>query len=595
MTLFVLVAAAALLLALLWAIVRAGRVVVSSPIVDPSRPSSPAAPKLPRVVILGGGFGGVYAARALEQALRASADFELSLITQDNYFVFQPMLPEVISGTIGMVDTVSPIRRLLPRTDVHIRQVLSVDLARRVVMTSPGFDPHPHEIPFDHLLVALGTVTDFRGRRGLPEHARPFKTLSDALALRSHVIRTLEEATIERERTDLVRQLLTFVVAGGGFSGVEAVAELNDFVRAVARQYRGIDPAQIRVILLHSQPRILPEMPEPLARFAESLLRKRGVELRLGVRLEAATGDAAILAGGEQIPTKTLLSTVPSSAHPVVEALPLPKAKGGRLEVDSFLRVKGTMNLWSVGDCALALTPDGKPCPPTAQYATRQAKVAAENIVAVLRGTELKPFTFKELGKMGSLGHRSAVADVFGVQVSGFLAWFLWRTIYLFKLPGWGRRLKVAASWTLDLVLPPDLVQLQLGSPGGFIHEHFEPGQVVFHRGDLGDRLYIVLSGEAEAVTESPDGGEVVLGHIGPGEFFGEMALLHESDRSATVRCVLAMDTLSLPKRDFGLLTKNLAGLKQNVDEVAARRASAPGQRGGASGHGAAAHAGASR
>jgi NADH dehydrogenase len=574
MNLLVIVAAAALFSALLLAIVRAGRVMVSSPIVDPSHSSSPETQKVPRVVILGGGFGGVYAARALEQALRGREDFEVALITQDNYFVFQPMLPEVISGTIGIVDTVSPIRRLLPRTEVHIRQVLSVDLARRVVVTSPGFHPHPHEIPFDHLLVALGTVTDFRGRRGLPEHARPFKNLADALALRSHVIRALEEATIERERPDLVRRLLTFVVAGGGFSGVEAVAELNDFVRAVARQYRGIDPAQIRVILLHSQPRILPEMPERLARFAERLLRKRGVELRLGVRLEAATGDAAILAGGEQIPTKTLVSTVPSSAHPVVEALPLPKAKGGRLEVDSFLRVKGTADLWSVGDCALALTPDGQPCPPTAQYATRQAKVAAENIVATLRGNELKPFTFRELGKMGSLGHRSAVADVIGAQVSGFLAWFLWRTIYLFKLPGWGRRLKVAASWTLDLFLPPDLVQLQLGSTGGFIHEHFEPGQVVFHSGDLGDRLYIVLSGEAEAVTERRGGGEVVLGRIGPGEFFGEMALLQNSGRNATVRCVRAMDTLSLPKGDFGLLTKYLAGLKQSVDEVAARRAS---------------------
>jgi NADH dehydrogenase len=555
------------------AIVRAGRVMVASPVVDRSRPAPSASARRPRVVILGGGFGGIYTAQRLESALGHRDDFEIVLVTQDNYFVFQPMLPEVISGTIGIVDTVSPVRRLLTRTEVHVRQVLGVDLERRVVVTSPGFHPHPHEIAFDHLVLALGTGTDFRGMRGLPEHARPFKNLADALALRSHVIRALEEATIEQERPDLISQLLTFVVAGGGFSGVEVVAELNDFVRAVARQYRGIDPSQIRVILLHSQQRILPELPERLARFAERLLKKRGVEVRLGVRLEAATGDAAILVGGELIPTKTLVSTVPASPNPVIEGLALPKSRNGRLEVDGFLKVKGTPNVWSVGDCALATTSDGQPVPPTAQHATRQAQTAADNIVATLRGGTLQPFRFKGLGKMGSLGHRSAVAEVLGLQISGFPAWFLWRTIYLFKLPGWGRRLKVAASWTLDLILPPDLVQLQLGSPAGFIHEHFEPGQVVFHHGDLGDRLYIVVSGEAEAVGQDSRGAEVVLGRIGAGEFFGEMALIQDSGRSATVRCVKAMDTLSLPKRDFGLLTANLAGLRQNVEAVVARRA----------------------
>jgi NADH dehydrogenase len=577
MGIVLLVGAVALVLLFIWGFARTGRVMVASPVV-PMASGTPATRK-PRVVILGGGFGGVYLAKRLEQHIRRGAQLECVLVTQDNYFVFQPMLPEIISGTIGIVDTVSPIRRLLPRTEVHVREVVGVDLERRVVIASPGFQPHPHEIPFDHLVLALGTVTDFRGMRGLPEHARPFKNLADALALRTHVIRALEEATIERERPELVRQLLTFVVAGGGFSGVEVVAELNDFVRAVARQYRGLDTTQIRVMLLHSQQRILPELPERLARFAERILRKRGVELRLGARLEAATGDAAILVGGERIPTKTLVSTVPSFAHPLIEALPLPKAKGGRLQVDAQLRVQGSSNVWAVGDCAFALAPDGQPAPPTAQHATREAEDAADNIAATITGRSLRPFTFKGLGKMGSLGHRSAVAEVFGIQISGFPAWFLWRTIYLFKLPGWGRKLKVAISWTLDLVLPPDLVQLRLGAARGFVHEHFEPGQVVFHQGDLGDRLYIVLNGEAEAVGRGPDGAESVLGRIGAGEFFGEMALLKDSGRNATVRCVKAMDTLSLPKSDFGVLTRHLAGLKKDVDDVAARRAIADAPR----------------
>ncbi|MGH7806395.1 MAG: NAD(P)/FAD-dependent oxidoreductase, partial [Candidatus Binatia bacterium] len=215
-----------------------------------------------RILVLGGGFAGIYTAQQLERALGRSDDFEIALVNRTNYFVFQPMLPEVLSGSIGLVDVVSPIRRLLPKTTLHVREVESIDLDRRVVTTSPGFQPHAHAIEWDHLVLALGAVTDFRGLRGLPEHALPFKDLADALRLRDHVIRALEEAAIEHHDPELRRELLTFVVAGGGFSGVEVAAELNDFVRGVARSYRGLDPREIRVVLVHSQDRILPEVSE---------------------------------------------------------------------------------------------------------------------------------------------------------------------------------------------------------------------------------------------------------------------------------------------------------------------------------------------
>jgi NADH dehydrogenase len=526
----------------------------------------------PRVVILGGGFAGVYTALELERALRKRNDFEVALVNKENYFVFQPMLPEVISGTIGIMDVVSPIRRLLHRTDLHVRDVEAVDLERQVVVTSPGFRPHAHVIPYDHLVLALGTVTDFRGMRGLPEHAMPFKNLGDALHLRNHVIHALEEAAIERHDAALRRQLLTFVVAGGGFSGVEVVAELNDFVRGVARSYRGLDPSEIRVVLLHSGDRILPEMDEPLALFAQKILGRRGVEIRLGTRLDAATGEEAVLAGGERIPTRTLVSTVPAFTHPLIEGLPLPKAKNGRLKVDAHLQVEGTTNVWALGDCAVVPAPGGGVCPPTAQHATRQAHVAAQNIVAAIRGGERRSFDFKGLGKMGSLGHRSAVAEVFGVNISGFLAWWLWRTIYLMKLPGWGRRLKVAVSWTLDLFLPAELVQLKLGGSRGISREHFEPGQEVFHQGELGDRVYIILSGHAEVVREDQAGSHT-LARLGPGECFGEMALLNQTTRSATVRCVETMDAVSLPKQEFTVLAANLPDLRRSFEKVAEDRA----------------------
>ncbi len=552
--------AVAILLFIALLVVLARRTI---PDVDPPRETGK-----PRIVILGGGFAGIYTASELEK--RARGDYEIVLVNKENHFVFQPLLPEVISGTIGLVDVVSPIRRLLPKTELHVREVESVDLAAKTITTSTGFHPHPHVLKFDHLVVAMGTVTDFRGLRGLPEHAFPFKTLSDALSLRNHVIRALEEAAIETHDAALRKRLLTFVVAGGGFSGVEVVAELNDFVREVARHYRGIDVKEIRVVLVHSQDRILPEMSEKLARFAQKILQQRGVELLLNARLSAATGEAATLAGGAVIETKTIVSTVPSSPHPLIEQLALPKTKNGRIQVDATLEVNGVENVWALGDCAMIPAPDGGFAPPTAQHATRQAQTVASNIVAKLRGGVKTKFVFSGLGKMGSLGRKSAVAEVFGIPVSGFLAWFLWRTIYLMKMPGWGRRIKVAVSWTLDLFLPPELVQLKLGGSVGVTQEHFEPGQEIFREGDVGDRVYIVLSGSAEVLR---DGARIAT--LGRGEYFGEMALLQQARRNATVRCVEPMDVLALPKRDFSALAANLPELRKSFEAKSDERARA--------------------
>lgn len=526
-----------------------------------------------RIVILGGGFGGVYTAMYLEKALRRRDDLEIVLINKENYFVFQPMLAEVVSGSIGILDTVSPIRRMLPKTDLHVREIESIDTTQQTITTTPGFSLHPNVIHYDHLVLALGNVTDFRGLRGLPEHAIPFKNLSDALYIRNHIIHALEEAAIEHRNIELRKQLLTFVVAGGGFSGVEVVAELNDFVRGVIRNYPQINPKDVRVVLLHALDRILPELDERLALYAQKILAKRGVEICLNTKLEAATGVDAILADGGRIATRTLISTVPSSPNPLVDALVLPRERG-RLKVDSSLLVTGTQNVWALGDCALVPMKNGGLCPPTAQFAIRQAKTAASNIVASIRGGERKQFQFKELGKLGALGHRSAVAQVFGVNISGFLAWFMWRTIYLMKLPGWGRRLKVAASWTFDLFLPPELVQLKLTNSRGIAHEHFEPGQVIFRQGDLGDRIYIITSGKVEVIRQE-DERLIHLAELGAGEYFGEMAILNQTTRNATVRCTEALDVLSIPKREFSALAATLPTMRENLEKVMANRRSA--------------------
>ena len=527
-----------------------------------------------RILILGGGFGGVYTALTLEKLLGAEirrGEVELGLVSRENYIVFQPMLPEVISGSIGVLDVITPIRRLCPNTNLYTRTIESIDLQHRSVQSTAGFGSRQHHLHFDHLVVALGNVTSFSGQPGLAEYALPFKYLGDALTVRNRLIHTLEEADIEQDPA-LRRALLTFVVAGGGFSGVEAVAELNDFVRAAARSFRNVRPEEIRVVLLHAGGLILPELPKSLAEFAQALLMKRGVELRLNTRLAGATADAALLEGGDRIVTRTLVSTVPSGANPLVAMLPVKKERG-RILVDAQLEVPDYPGLWAVGDCAAIR--DGKTgefCPPTAQHATRQAACVAHNLVATLKGTPRKAFMFTALGKMGSLGRRSAVAEIFGVKLSGFLAWWLWRTIYLMKLPGLDRKIRVATDWTLDLVLPPDIVQLKTDRALGVRREYFEPGQVIFHEGDRGDWLYVVTEGEVEVLRTVPGRGEQPVRRLGVGECFGEIALVSDMARSATVRAVSATNVLAVDREAFQAMFASLPPLKGFVEQLIASR-----------------------
>lgn len=526
-----------------------------------------------RVVILGGGFAGVYTAMHLERLLRAREDVEVALVNRENYFVFQPMLPEIISGSIGILDTVSPLRRLLPRTSLYVRDVEAIDLANKTVTLSHGFRPRPQTLHYDHLVIALGNVTDFRGMPGLHEHALPFKNLADAMYLRNHLIHVLEEAAIETD-AELRRQLLTFVVAGGGFSGVEVVAELNDFVRRVAKLYQGIRPEEIRVLLIHSGEMILDkELPRDLSLYAQTILQKRGVELYLKNRLRTATPDAAVLANDERLPTKTLVSTVPSMPHPLVETLELPKEKG-KIKTDIFLQVEEKTDVWALGDCALVPNPSGKGyAPPTAQHAIRQANVAAHNIAAAVGVGSRKRYGFEGLGKMGALGYRNAVMEILGIKQSGFLAWLAWRSVYWWKLPGFDRKLKVGLAWFLDLLIPPEIVQLKLGTSQGVAQAHFEPGEAIFHQGELGDALYIILRGEAEVVREE-NGSQRVLARLGAGEYFGEMALLNEKTRGASIRCVQPMDVLMLRKGDFKALVANLPDLRKGFEFVMEKRMS---------------------
>lgn len=532
-----------------------------------------------RIVILGAGFGGLYTAMKLEKLLSWHNDYEIILINRENYFVYQPMLAEIISGNVGVFDTVSPLRQLLRKTTVLVRDIEHIDLENKVITASPGIVPVPHRIDYDYLVLGLGNVTDFRGMTGLTQHALPFKNMEDALRLRHRVIHALEEASIEDD--PFVRQgLLTFVVAGGGWSGVECVAEINSLVRGTLHTYRNLKPEDVRVILLHSGDTILEQLVPSLRVLAQRVLQHAGVDIRFSSLLTAATGTEAIVKHKdteeiERISTRTLVSTVPSSPNPIIEALNLPKDKRQRVLTDSTLQVKGSDHIWAVGDCAAIPDPNdptgATSCPPTAQHAVRQGEVCAYNIVATLRRARKKTFGFKGLGTMGALGHHSAVAQVFGFRLHGVPAWLMWRAVYLMKMPGWDRKIRTATAWLMSQVLPQDIVELRLEEARGVVQEHYEPGQVIFNQGDIGDRLYIIRKGTCD-VIRMDDGFARKLVTLQPGQFFGEMALLNQTTRTATIRAVEPLDVLSVPKHDLSALIEHLPALRDSFQHIVSQR-----------------------
>ncbi|MEK6247749.1 MAG: FAD-dependent oxidoreductase, partial [Planctomycetales bacterium] len=477
-------------------------------------------------------------------------------------------LAEVISGNIGVLDTVTPIRRLAPRTKLYVREVRSVDLENKSVTLSPGFDPAPTVLEYDHLVMTLGNVTDFLRIPGLHDHAFPFKNLGDALRLRDHLIHVLGEAAVTTNE-ELRKQLLTFVVAGGGFSGVEVCAELNDFVRTCARKYYRINPTEIRVILVHAHDHILDgAMPEDLGMYAQRLLSKRGVEFILNIHLQTATPECAVLGDGRRIAARTLVSSVPASPNPVVAALGVPQERG-RIKADLKMQVEGFTNLWSLGDCALIPNPSGEGfCPPTAQFAIRQGTTCAQNVLAAIDGRQQTDFRFTELGKMASLGHRRAIARLFNLfNLHGFIAWLFWRAAYWSKLPGLDRKIKVGASWFIDIFCGPELVQTKLDAPPGMLEQHFEPGEIVVKEGNPVDRLLIITAGKGEVFLDRGGAGDEVLEELRAGDCFGVAAILDNELCSVSLRCIESMTVIGYKRKELAPLL-GVAALRDALDEL---------------------------
>lgn len=419
---------------------------------------TPAAKK--RILILGGGFAGAYTALHLEKRLADSSGAEITLIAKENFLLFTPMLHEVAGGDVAVTDIVQPLRKMLRHTRVLIADVEAIDLAGKQVRIRHSGLAGAYQVPYDHLVLALGAVTNFYRTPGLEEHAFTMKTLGDAILVRNLVIDALGLADAQTD--DSARKTtLTVVVAGAGFAGIETAGAVNDFMREAMKFYPNLKEDMIRVVVADPGDHILPELGISLGRYAQERLGQRGVEIRLKTKVTGYDGKEVALNDGTKIAARMLIWTAGITPPPLLSTLPC-AIQRGRVVADDCLQVPGWPGVWALGDCALVPDPlnPGKFYPPTAQHAIRQAATLAGNVVSTMRGQAPEPFKFKIIGLLATIGRRHGVAEIFGVQFSGIIAWWLWRGIYLSKLPGLQKKIRVALDWTLDLMFSKDLVQL---------------------------------------------------------------------------------------------------------------------------------------
>lgn len=506
------------------------------------------------IVILGGGFAGTYCARALKSAFQEDTDKNVALLADQNAMLFHPMLAEVSGSSISPLHVVTPLRQFCRGTSIFMGGVDDVDLEQKTVRFVPTPYVPPATLKFEHLVLAIGSVVDVSRVPGMPEHGYLMKTVGDAIRLRTDVLQRLEAGSVVKEES-IRRKLLTFVIVGGGYSGVETAGQIWDLLRDAQRFYPRINPKEFRLVLVHSGAYLLPQIGEALGKYCEQQLKKRGIEVRLNARVTAITAERAILNSGEAIETNTVVTTVGNATHPVIKKLIdryQLSVDRGRLNTEPTLLVKGHKNLWAAGDCSAVPLAGGSISPATAQFAMRQGTLLGKNIVASQNSRPLEPFRYKTLGEMASLGHRNAVGKVLGFNVSGLLGWLMWRATYLYKLPGLEQKSKVFFEWNLEFLFPREISLLHVEMTQVVGRVHLEKGDPVYHIGDTAFSFYLVEKGNIE-INDRAGGARA----LGPGEHFGERELLENIKRQFDAIALEPTTLLALDKATFKALTKN--------------------------------------
>lgn len=510
------------------------------------------------VAIIGGGFAGVYCAKALLEK-SVGAGLRVALIASENHMVFQPMLPEVVGGSLSAQHVVNPIRIICPGAEVLKGEVTGIDLESKVITLDGGsFTPH-FTASFTQLMLAPGAGVDLSRIPGMAEHAYQMRNVGDAMKLRAAIISRMEEANL-LTHTQERKNLLSFIIVGGGYSGVETAGQIQDLIAGTLRYYENIQKDEPSVTLIHSGERLLGMLSASLGDYTGDCLTRMGVKIIFKSRVRAVTARTVQLNDGTSLAASLVVCTVGNAPHPLVTALgaagSLPVERG-KVIVEATGQVKGMDHVWAAGDCAMYPKSDGGSCPETAQFAMRQGALVGKNIAASIAGKKLKPFTFTGLGELATIGHRKAVAQILGLRFSSIVAWFMWRSIYLMKLPGLDRKLRVMAEWTFELFFPRDINLLTptFSSPLGEMH--LEPGDSLFHAGEPAQSLYAVKKGMVE-ITDFE--GRIVKA-AGPGEHFGERALLTDSIWRFDATAKESSELVAIDGDTFKTLVKSIGSL----------------------------------
>jgi NADH:ubiquinone reductase (H+-translocating) len=512
------------------------------------------------IVIVGGGFAAVQFAKTLRKKLSASK-CDIVLYNSENHMVFHPLLADVAGASINLDAAVAPLRQMLPGVECRNQRIVRIDLpASEIVFEDEN--GALAQLHYDHVVIACGAESNLGIIPGMTEHAFPFKVMRDAIELRQHIVRQMEqaEAATDPERR---RWHLSFIVVGAGFSGVEVAGEINELVRSSTRFYRNFRKEHVVVTMVHSQDQILPEVAPPLREFALKKMEKAGVTILLNSRAVSATHEGVALKDGQMLQGGTIVCTIGTTISPLIQTLNAPKEKG-RIRTTPEMRIEGQANAWAIGDCALITNAfDNKPSNTTAQFAQRQGRQAALNLVRVLGGKPAHPFRFKALGQLCSIGGYSAVAEVFGLHISGFLAWLLWRSVYLFKLPTWSRRIKVALDWGWDVLFPRDLSFLNTDTPRQITHAYYRPGDFIHRQGELARVFSVIEEGEVEILQATEQNTEPKLvAVLGKADFFGEAALIGNRPHETSVRARTAVRLAQVGSDLFSEITGSFAPIR---------------------------------
>jgi NADH dehydrogenase len=523
-----------------------------------------------RVVIVGGGFGAVQFAKTLRKKLRAS-ECEIEVFNRENHMVFHPLLADVAGASINPDAGATPLRQMLPGVGCRTEQVQRVDLTNSQIEFEDGTGAQSR-MPYDHVVIACGAESNLSIIPGMAEHAFGFKVIRDAVDLRQHIVRQMEQAEAATD-PDRRRWYLSFIVVGAGFSGVEVAGEMNELVRSSTRFYRNFRKEDVTVNLVHTHDVILPEVARSLGEFARKKMEKAGIDIILNKRAVAATHEGVQLNDGRMLRGGTIVCTIGTAPAPLVQELPVAK-EHGRIRTTPDMRIEGHANAWALGDCALIVNAfDNRPSPTTAQFAERQGRQAALNLVRVVRGEATQPFRFKELGQLCSIGGYQAVAEMFGMHISGFLAWFLWRGVYLFKLPTWSRRIKVGLDWAWDVLFPRDLSYLNTDARKRLTHAYYRPGDIIQRPGDPARFFSVIEEGEVEVLQMTDDnslGKELTI--LGKGDFFGDAAIIGNRPHQTTIRARTPVRLRQMGSELFSEVSSTFLPLRELLATAALRR-----------------------